>query len=247
MNTPLVSVIMPAYNSGRYIRQAVDSVYRQRVSLELIVVDDCSDDDTQERLECYRQRPDFCYMRNGSNQGVAASRNRGVSVARGKYVAFLDPDDWWEDGKLEEQVRAMKESGAVLCSSGRELMHPDGSSTGKYIGVKRLVTYRELLKHNSINCSSVLLLSEVAREFPMCYDQSHEDYITWLRILRKYGWARGIDKPYLKCRLSANGKSRDKIKSAGMTFQVYRYMGYSMVESCLFFISYAVHGVWKYR
>ena len=84
MSGPLVSVIMPAYNSGKYIRQAVDSVYIQQVPLELIVVDDCSEDNTQEQLERYRQRPDFFYLRNETNQGVAASRNRGVAMARGK-------------------------------------------------------------------------------------------------------------------------------------------------------------------
>ena len=247
MSGPLVSVIMPAYNSGKYIRQAVDSVYIQQVPLELIVVDDCSEDNTQKQLESYRQRPDFFYLRNETNQGVAASRNRGVALARGKYVAFLDSDDWWGEGKLKEQLRAIEESQAVLCSTGRELMRWDGVSMGKYIGVKSRITYRDLLQHNSINCSSVLLSAKVAREFPMCYDQSHEDYITWLKILKQYGYARGIDKPYLKCRLSEHGKSRDKWKSARMTFQVYRYMGYGMVKSCLFFLSYAIHGIWKYK
>lgn len=247
MNGPSVSVIMPAYNSGKYIRQAVDSVYIQQVPLELIVVDDCSEDNTQEQLESYRQRPDFFYLRNETNQGVAASRNRGVALARGKYVAFLDSDDWWGEGKLKEQLRVIEESQVVLCSTGRELMRWDGVSMGKYIGVKSRITYRDLLQHNSINCSSVLLSAKVAREFPMCYDQSHEDYITWLKILKQYGYARGIDKPYLKCRLSEHGKSRDKWKSARMTFQVYRYMGYGMVKSCLFFLSYAIHGIWKYK
>ncbi len=247
MSGPLVSVIMPAYNSGKYIRQAVDSVYIQQVPLELIVVDDCSEDNTQEQLERYRQRPDFFYLRNETNQGVAASRNRGVAMARGKYVAFLDSDDWWGEGKLKEQIHAIEDSQAVLCSTGRELMRWDGVSMGKYIGVKNRITYRDLLQHNSINCSSVLLSAKVAREFPMCYDQSHEDYITWLKILKKYRYAKGIDKPYLKCRLSEHGKSRDKWKSAKMTFQVYRYMGYGMARSCLFFLSYAIHGIWKYR
>lgn len=247
MSGPLVSVIMPAYNSGKTIRQAVDSVYGQQASLELIVIDDCSEVDTGSQLESYRQRPDFYYIRNEKNQGVAASRNRGVSMAKGKYVAFLDSDDWWAEGKLKEQLKAMEESPAPLCCTGRELMRADGSATGKYIGVKERIAYRDLLKHNSINCSSVLLRAPVAREFPMCYDQSHEDYIAWLKILKKYGWAIGIDKPYLKYRCSSGGKSGRKWKSAKMTFQAYRYMGYSLPKSCLFFLSYAVHGIYKYR
>ena len=82
--------------------------------------------------------------------------------------------------------------------------------------------------------------------FPMEHDDSHEDYITWLKILRKYGCAAGINKPYLKYRLSEGGKSRNKLKSAAMTYNVYRYVGYGRIRSCIFFCSYAVHGMWKY-
>lgn len=140
----------------------------------------------------------------------------------------------------------MKQTGSVICSTGRELMKPDGSSTGKKVGVAASVTYKDLLKHNSINCSSVLIRKDVAMEIPMCYDKSHEDYITWLKVLKKYGCCAGINYPYLKYRLSEGGKSRNKFKSAGMTFQVYRYMGYGRIKSCIFFLSYAVHGIIKY-
>lgn len=126
-------------------------------------------------------------------------------------------------------------------------MSPEGKDLKKYIPVKERITYAELLKHNSINCSSVLLLREVALEFPMEHDDSHEDYITWLKILKKYGHATGINRPYLKYRLSQGGKSRNKVKSARMTYQVYRYVGYGPMKSACFFVSYALHGVWKYR
>ena len=112
---------------------------------------------------------------------------------------------------------------------------------------KGRITYKELLKHNSINCSSVLLRREDALAFPMEHDDSHEDYITWLRILRKGGFAAGINRPYLKYRLSEGGKSRNKLKSAAMTYQVYRYVGYGPLKSLFFFVSYALHGIWKYR
>lgn len=243
---PVVSVIMPAYCAENYIRQAVDSVFAQNVPLELIVVDDASTDQTRDVLKAYEHRPDFRYLCNEKNQGAAESRNRGVRAARGTYIAYLDADDWWDARKLSEQLELLEKTGAVMCSTGRELMNPDGTSTGKTISVKDKVTYRELLKHNSINCSSVVMRREVALEFPMCYDQSHEDYITWLKVLKKYGWCAGLNQPYLKCRLSEGGKSRNKLKSAKMTFQVYRYMGYSLGKSCLYFASYAIHGVWKY-
>ena len=234
MNKPLVSVIMPVYNGEKYIRKAVESVYEQGVSLELLVIDDGSTDHTEEVLSAYEGREDFRYIKNEQNMGAAGSRNRGVGLAQGTYIAFLDADDWWEPGKLKEQLKRLEETGYVLCSTGRELMKADGSSTGRTIPVKEKITYRELLKHNSINCSSVILRRDVAREFPMEHDDSHEDYITWLKILRKYGCAAGINKPYLKYRLSEGGKSRNKLKSAAMTYNVYRYAGYGRIRSCIF-------------
>ena len=171
---PLVSVVMPVYNGAATIAQAVESVFRQNVSLELLVIDDGSTDQTAEILSAYQNRPNFYYLKNQHNIGAAASRNRGVQTARGQYIAYLDADDWWEDDKLEIQLEALQKTGRILCSSGRELMNPDGTPTGKYIPIKEIVSYRELLKHNSINCSSVLLARNIAAEFPMEHDDSHE-------------------------------------------------------------------------
>ena len=194
----LVSVIMPVYNGAKYICQAVESVYAQDVPLELIVIDDGSTDGTREVLAPWEDRPDFIYLKNDRNLGAAGSRNRGVQAAKGRYVAFLDADDWWDAGKLKVQLQALKETEDVICSTGRELMNPDGTSTGKYIPVKTRVSYWDMLTHNCLNCSSVLLLRKVALEFPMEHDDSHEDYITWLKVMQKYGNATGINEPYLK-------------------------------------------------
>lgn len=246
MKEPLVSVVMPVYNGEKYIKKAVDSVFAQEVPLELLVIDDGSTDRTEEVLSVYKNREDFRYLKNQKNMGAAGSRNRGVCQARGKYIAYLDADDWWENGKLKAQLKVLKETGCVLCSTGRELMNPDGTSAGRIIPVKERISYRELLKHNSINCSSVVIKKEAAVGFPMEHDDSHEDYITWLKVLREYGPAAGINFPYLKYRLSEGGKSRNKLKSAAMTYKVYRYAGYGPVKSSVFFVSYALHGIWKY-
>ena len=247
MTQPLVSVVMPVYNGAAYIKKAVDSVYAQDVPLELLVIDDCSTDNTKEILDSYGDKSGCRYFRNNRNLGAAGSRNLGVREAKGEHIAFLDADDWWAEGKLREQLELLRQTGSVLCSTGRELMNPDGTSAGKYIPVKAAVTYRDLLAHNSINCSSVLVKREAVLRFPMEHDDSHEDYLTWLKILKHYGPAAGINKPYLKYRLTENSKSRNKGKSAVMTYRVYRYMGYNILQSAVFFVSYALHGLWKYK
>lgn len=246
MEQPIISVVIPAYNCAGYIGQALDSVFAQKVPLEVLVVDDGSTDGLWEAIEPYEKRENFRYLKNAANLGVAMSRNRGVQEARGRYVAFLDADDWWAPGKLAHQLETLLATGDVLCTTGRELMREDGTPAGRCIPVKKTITYRELLKHNSINCSSVVILREAALLFPMEHDDAHEDYLTWLRVLKKYGRASGIDRPYLKYRLRGGQKSADKLRSAKMTYQVYRYMGYGRIKSAVFFVSYAAHGLKKY-
>ena len=243
---PLVSVVMPAYRCAGTITAAIDSALAQEVSLEVIVINDRSPDELTEVLSVYREDPRVVIVTNEENMGAAKSRNRGVCLARGKYVAFLDSDDLWTPGKLAAQLQALEESGSVLCCTARELMTPDWKPTGKVLPVKETITYKDLLKHNSIACSSVVLRTDVAREFPMDHEDSHEDYILWLRVLKKYGAARGINVPMLRYRLSNTGKSGSKLHSAKMTFMVYRYMGFSLPKSIACFASYAFNGVKKY-
>ena len=80
----------------------------------------------------------------------------------------------------------------------------------------------------------------------MHHDDSHEDYLMWLEILKKYGKGCAVNEPLLKYRVSETGKSGSKLHSAKMTYKTYRYMGFGPVRSCLYFIGYAVQGIKKY-
>lgn len=243
---PLVSVVMPAYCCAATIAKAIDSALAQEVPLEILVLNDQSPDDLDQVMERYAREPAVHYIKNEKNLGAAATRNRGVQMARGKYTAFLDSDDWWEKGKLKKQLALMEREQVVLCSTGRELVSPDGKLTGRIIGVRTQITYRSLLLHNCINCSSVVLKTEVAREFPMEHEDSHEDYIMWLRILKKYKKAAAVNEPLLKYRLTTRGKSGNKLHSARMTYRAYRYTGFGRGAAAFWFCAYAVNGVLKY-
>ncbi len=241
-----VSVVMPAYNAEKYIANAIESVLCQDVLLELLIIDDCSTDRTAEIAGKYVDGDKVILIHNDRNLGVAKSRNAGIQRAAGKYIAFLDADDWWSEGKLRVQCSKLEDTNFVLCCTARELMDLDGSPMGRIIGVAEEITYPMLLRTNSIPCSSVVIKTQVAREFYMCHDELHEDYILWLKVLQKYGKACGINEPMLKSRMSKGGKSRNKLKSAKMQFGVYRYMGFGWIASCYYFLMYAFHGVRKY-
>ncbi len=252
----MISVIMPALNAAKYIEKAMASVAVQTVDvpIELIVVDNGSEDDTPLKIralqeEWQRQYGDFRFivLLHNPTKGVSGSRNMGMEAAKGKYIAFLDADDWWEDTKLSKQLAVMeKDPDCRICATGRELVAADGQSLGRTIPVKEYITLADMERQNHINCSSVLVNREEALKFPMEHDDSHEDYIMWLRIVKNCGYARAVNEPLLKCRQSEDGKSRNKWKSAIMTWKVYRYIGYSVPKSMYCFVNYMFAGIRKY-
>lgn len=246
MDRPLVSVIMPAYNCEKYIIKALDSAFVQEVPIEVIVIDDASTDKTAEMLKKYQGRENLHVITNEKNMGVAASRNLGISKAVGEYVAFLDADDWWATGKLKAQLEVIKDTGVVICGTAREIVDEVGKSTGRIMCTKEKITYKMMLFQNWLNCSSVVVKTAVIKEFPMQYDDSHEDYIAWMKILQKYKEARGIDKPLLKYRLSAKGKSGSKQHSAIMMYKAYRHLGFSHIKAAYYFCAYSINGIRKY-
>lgn len=241
-----VSVILPAHNCAHLIAATLDSALCQDVPLEVIVIDDCSSDDLDAAVLPYLSDPRILYLKNEVNRGVAQTRNRGVALARGAYIAFLDADDIWAPDKLKKQLLRLEETGCVLCSTARELMTPEGALTGYVIPAPTEYTFSDIRLHNSINCSSVLIRADVAREFPMHHDDCHEDYLMWLEVLEKYERGCAVNEPLLKYRVSATGKSGSKWNSARMTFRTYRRKGFSLLRSALYFTSYALHGTKKY-
>lgn len=270
----MISVVVPSYNSGNYLIKAVDSALIQGVDKEIIVIDDCSTDDSiyffvenynkdfepseeREYLEDYPNtylywkgtvgETPVTVLKNSVNQGVAATRNIGVNVAKGNYIAFLDSDDWWEQGKLLRQRRCMEKTGAVLCNTARELMEPDGDSAGNVIHTPKTITLEHLKRTNCINCSSVMVKREVMLKYPMEHEDAHEDYLTWLRILKDYDKVVGLDEPLLKYRLSKGGKSRNKLQAAKMTYKTYRYAGFGIFKSSFMMIAYTYNGLKKYK
>lgn len=132
---PLVSVVIPAYNCSRTLAQAIDSALAQEISMEILVLDNGSVEDLSGVMEQYRGNPVVHYRRNEENLGASGSRNMGVEMARGSYVAFLDSDDWWEKGKLKKQLDRIEQTGDVLCATARELVTPEGRRTGRVIPV----------------------------------------------------------------------------------------------------------------
>ena len=105
----LVSIIMPSYNTAKYIEESIKSVLAQTyMNWELLIVDDCSTDNTDEIVQPFLSDKRVKYLKNEKNSGAAISRNRALREAKGKWIAFLDSDDLWMPEKLEKQIAFMK-------------------------------------------------------------------------------------------------------------------------------------------
>jgi len=241
----LISVVLPVYNGSKTISQAIDSVLAQSITCEIIVVDDGSTDALREVLQPYGQQ--VRWVINPVNVGVAASRNRGVTLAQGEYIAFLDADDWWHPLKCELQMEAMKKHHAVMSSTARQLVNTEGQHLGRIIPVKEKITYQQLLKYNAINTSSVIVAKNVIETFPMEKDDLHEDYYTWLSIAKTYPYVVGVNQPLLYYRVDPKSKSGNKLKSAKMHYKTLRAHQVSTIKAMFYFMHYALMGLWKYR
>jgi len=107
----LVSIIMPSYNTGRFIEETIESVLAQSYPVwELIIVDDCSTDNTDDVVNQFLADERIRYIKNDTNSGAAVSRNRALREAKGKWIAFLDSDDLWEPDKLQKQISFMRDN-----------------------------------------------------------------------------------------------------------------------------------------
>ena len=145
----LVSVIMSNYNTPEsYLREAIESVLNQTYAdFELIIIDDCSTDNSLEIIREYKDER-IVVLENKENMGITKSLNRGLSVARGEFVARMDADDICFPKRFEKQVQFLKENpGYIVCGAGAELI---GDWQGKYTNK---VICRKILISNATTCS----------------------------------------------------------------------------------------------
>lgn len=246
----LVSVIIPAYNAEKVVSQAVESALAQTYkNIEVIVIDDCSKDGTYSVLSKLAETDNRLKIyRNENNSGVSETRNRGVGLAEGEYVAFLDSDDVWYPEKLEVQVKlALEYPDCPLFYTGVAHMNSEGKKYGYVLPVPEYVGYKALLRQNVIICSSVMAKKDVLLRYPFRHDEMHEDFAVWLQILRDVGDARGEPEPYLCYRVASGTKSSNKVKSALMTWRVYKYVGLNVFQRLYYMPCYIFTGIKKYE
>lgn len=181
----LVSIIMPSYNTAPYIKETIQSVLNQTYKdWELLIVDDCSTDNTDEVLsEIHDSR--IHIFKNECNSGAAVSRNRALREAKGQWIAYLDSDDLWMPEKLEKQIKFMESHGYTFSYTNYEEIDADGKRTGVRVTGPKRITKTGMFNYCWPGCLTVMFDASKIGLIQIKDIKKNNDYAMWLKICRK--------------------------------------------------------------
>lgn len=182
----LVSIIMPSYNTADYIGESIKSVQAQGYSnWELIIVDDCSTDNTDDVVKPFLIDSRIRYLKNERNSGAAVSRNRALREAKGRWIAFLDSDDLWVPEKLEKQIGFMEKNGYSFSYTNYEEIDMAGQKTGVKITGPKKITKTGMFNYCWPGCLTVMYDAEKVGLIQIADIKKNNDYAMWLKVCKK--------------------------------------------------------------
>lgn len=245
----LVSVIMPSYNTAKYIEKAIRSVIFQTYSdWELLIVDDCSTDNTDDVVRQFLSDERITYLKNERNLGAAISRNKALSKARGRWVAFLDSDDFWDEKKIENHLKFMQERKSVFSCTSYNVVDENYKLIKKFNTKKDKLKYKDILRSCRIGCSTVIYdVNKIGKVYMPEKAVKREDFACWLQILKHVpvDFFHEYLTTYL-CR--ENSVSANKFKLVKDQWNVYRKIEkISLLKSIYYIICWAINGFFKYK
>lgn len=186
MRKDLVSIIMPSYNTARYIADSINSVIKQTYeNWELIIVDDCSNDNTDEIVNSFLKDERIKYFKNERNSGAAISRNKALREAKGRWIAFLDSDDLWGPEKLEKQINFMKKNNYFFSYSYYQEIDEQGKNLGIEVHGPKKITKFGMYNYCWPGCLTVIYDANKIGLIQIKDIKKNNDYAMWLKIISK--------------------------------------------------------------
>lgn len=240
-----VSIITPLYNCSEFLCFTIESVLSQNLKgWELILVDDCSSDDSFEVAKSFASLDNrIKVFQLDENSGAAVARNTAIEAAKGRFIAFLDSDDLWSPNKLEKQLAFMQENNYPFSYAAYEKIDANGK-VFEQVGVPDKVAYNDLLKVCSIGCLTAIYDTKYFGKVYMPLIRKRQDLGLWLKLLKKTEYAYGLDEPLGQYCVRSDSISANKASAAKFTWRLYREIEkLNIVEASYFFSHYAVRGL----
>lgn len=246
----MISIIMPSYNSARWICETIESVQAQTCQeWELLITDDASTDDTVKIISAMQEEDKRIKLFVlEQNQGAARARNNSLEHANGQYIAYLDSDDLWQKDKLEKQLLYMQNHHFAMCYTDYDIVTESGEYR-KTIVVPDSTSYEAFLRR-PITCSHTVMfdMAQVDKKLLVMPDvRRGQDAATWLQVLKMGHIGYALHESMAMYRRSEGSLSSNKLKAIKRTWYLYRKIEHlSLPHACVCFVTYAFNALKKY-
>jgi teichuronic acid biosynthesis glycosyltransferase TuaG len=232
----LVSIIIPTYNTEKFIRATLQSVQNQTYqNWEMILVDDTSTDQTVSIIEEFAQNDDRIKLfKLEKNSGNGFARNVALEKATGKYIAYLDADDLWFPEKLEKQIQFLKTNNLPFTFSFYDSIDEEGNNLNRRVEAPLKLTYNQLFFCNYVGNLTAIYDADYFGKITLPASQKRQDWRLWLTILKQIKIIKPVPEPLAFYRIRKDSISSSKFKLIKHNFGVYReFHGYNFVFSIL--------------
>lgn len=244
MINDLVSVVIPVYNAENCIADTIRSIKSQTYeNWEIILVDDGSTDRSIDVINEFVSEKIKLII--GGKGTAALARNKGIEASTGRFIAFLDADDLWDRDKLSKQLDFIEKNDAAFSFTGYEFADENGVSVKKIVQVPPKINYRQALKNTTIFTSTVIFdMTKLSKDDIYMPNVKSEDTATWWKVLKKVGYAYGLNEALTLYRRTEGSLSSDKLEAIRRIWNLYRNVeGLSIVYSSVCFCFWAVRAV----
>ena len=241
MEKALVSIITPSFNSEKFIIETIQSIQNQTYKKwEMIIVDDCSTDQTVSIIEQFVKNDHRIRLfQLDKNSGAGIARERALSKAKGDYIAFLDADDLWKPIKLEKQLQFLKEHKAHFTFSFYDCINEQGNALNKRVEAPKNLSYRQLFFCNYVGNLTGIYEVNYFGKIAISATRKRQDWVLWLTILKKIKNAKPVPESLAFYRIRNNSLSASKVDLLKHNFAVYRnFHGFSYVASLIIMIGF---------
>lgn len=243
----LVSIIMPSYNTENFICESLNSVVKQTYkNWELLIIDDCSTDNTDKIVDKFLNDKRIHYLKNEKNFGAAVSRNRALRIAKGKWIAFLDSDDLWMPDKLEKQIEFMELNNYYFSYTNYIEINEKSRPNGNIFSGPKKITKTGMYNYCWPGCLTVMYNAEKVGLIQINDIKKNNDYAMWLKIIEKTDCFLLSDvlAQYRKRTGSISNKSYFKL--VFWHYKLFREsMNKNVMESVLYTIRNVIFGIYK--
>ena len=239
----LVSIIIPYYKKKDYIKKTINSILKQTYKkFEIIIINDEPGELSKNILSFLKKKYNrIKIINNKKNIGAGKSRNKGINIAKGKYIAFIDSDDLWKKNKLLKQIEFMRKKNIEISHTSYEIIDDDLVTRGTRQA--KLMNYKKLIKSCDIGLSTVIIKKSLIKNLRFPNLKTKEDYVLWLEIAKKGKTIHALNTKLTQWRKSKNSLSSSVARKLTDGYYVYRHhLKFSVIKSLysllIFFINF---------